>query len=121
MSQNFLLDAQQATSWEAAWRIVGERGTLTWDGEGDMRAEAASGPDALFPKTAALQIPGLDPADRIGGHLGVIQDFIQAIATGTPPETAAAENIKSLGMVLGAIKGAETGYVVDLTIGADRP
>jgi len=108
------------TSWEAAWRIVGERGTLTWDGEGDMRAEVASGPDALFSKTAALQIPGLDPADRIGGHLGVIQDFVQAIATGTPPETAGAENIKSLGMVLGAIESAMTGQAVDLTTGAYR-
>ena len=109
------------TSWDAAWRIVGERGTLTWDGEGDMRAEVVSGPDALFAKTATVAIPELDSADRVGGHLGVIQDFIQAIATGTPPETAGAENIKSLGMVLGAIGSAETGQTVDLTTGAYRP
>ena len=108
------------TSWEAAWRIVGERGTLTWDGEGDMRTEVVSGPDALFARTSALEIPELDPADRVGGHLGVIQDFVQAIATGAPPETAGAENIKSLGMVLGAIESAETGRAIDLTTGAYR-
>ena len=30
------------TSWEAAWRIVGTRGTVTWDGEEGFRAERAT-------------------------------------------------------------------------------
>jgi predicted dehydrogenase len=100
------------TSWESAWRIVGTRGTLVWDGEDDIRAEIATGADALFQKTAPIEIPPLDPADRIGGHLGIIQDFLAAVRTGMPPETAGSENIKSLAMVFGAIESADTGRTV---------
>jgi len=104
------------TSWESSWRIVGTRGTLLWDGADDIRAEIASGP-GFFSETTALMIPPLDPADRVGGHLGVIQDFLRAIETGTPPETRGDENIRSLAMVFGAIESAETGRVIDLTQG----
>ena len=48
------------TSWESAWRIVGTRGALTWDGEEDMRAEIATGPDALFQKTEPVPRPHVE-------------------------------------------------------------
>jgi len=51
----------------------------------------------------------------VGGHRGVIEDFIQAIRTGQPPETTGSENIKSLAMVAGAIESAETGQLVHIT------
>jgi predicted dehydrogenase len=54
-------------------------------------------------------VPPLDPADRIGGHRGVIEDFVASIRSGRPPETTGSENIKSLAMVFGAIESAETG------------
>ena len=37
------------TSWEAAWRIVGERGSLVWDGFDAIRAEAVDGERARRP------------------------------------------------------------------------
>ncbi|MFC3324030.1 Gfo/Idh/MocA family protein [Mesorhizobium cantuariense] len=98
------------TSWESAWRIVAERGSLIWDGNDDLRAEVVvSGRDGLIDKTQPIDVPPLDASDRIGGHLGIIQDFIRAIETGTEPETRGADNIKSLAMVFGAIESAETG------------
>jgi predicted dehydrogenase len=96
------------TSWESAWRITGTRGTLLWDGEDGIRAEVACGPGFLA-ACESVAVPSLDPADRIGGHRGVIEDFVAAIRSGRPPETAGAENIKSLAMVLGAIESAESG------------
>jgi predicted dehydrogenase len=98
------------TSWESAWRITGTLGTLLWDGEEDIRAEVATkrGP-GLFSACEAVTVPPLDARDRVGGHRGIIEDFVQAIRTGQPPETAGAENIKSLAMVFGAIESAETG------------
>ena len=45
-----------------------------------------------------------------------MQDFIAAIENGAEPETAGADNIKSLAMVLGAIESAETGRRVAITI-----
>ncbi|RUU51125.1 Gfo/Idh/MocA family oxidoreductase, partial [Mesorhizobium sp. M2C.T.Ca.TU.002.02.1.1] len=98
------------TSWEGSWRIVAERGSLLWDGHDGLKAEVvASGRDGIIDKTEAIQVPALDPADRVGGHLGIIQDFMRAIETGTEPETRGADNIKSLAMVFGAIESAESG------------
>lgn len=98
------------TSWESTWRIVAERGSLIWDGNDALKAEVVvPGRDGLFDKIEAIEVPPLDPADRIGGHLGIIQDFMRAIETGTEPETRGADNIKSLAMVFGAIESAETG------------
>ena len=98
------------TSWEGSWRIVAERGSLLWDGHDGLKAEVvASGRDGIIDKTQPIEVPLLDPADRVGGHLGIIQDFMRAVETGTEPETHGADNIKSLAMVFGAIESAETG------------
>lgn len=98
------------TSWEGSWRIVAERGSVLWDGHDDLKAEAVLPVrDGLFDKTEPVDVPPLDPADRIDGHLGIIRDFMYAVETGTEPETRGSDNIKSLAMVFGAIESAETG------------
>ncbi len=105
------------TSWESAWRIVGTKGTLTWDGHDDIRAEIATGAsNGLFSEVAAVEIPPLDPSDRTGGHLGLIQDFIAATRGGPEPETVGHQNIRSLAMVFGAIESATSGRRVDIRI-----
>ena len=104
------------SSWEGSWRIVAERGSLVWDGNDELKAEVTRPVrDGLFDRTEPIAVPALDPADRIGGHLGIIQDFIRAIETGTEPETRGADNIKSLAMVFGAIESAETGRRVAIS------
>ncbi|RUV89902.1 Gfo/Idh/MocA family oxidoreductase [Mesorhizobium sp. M1A.F.Ca.IN.022.07.1.1] len=98
------------TSWEGSWRIVAERGSLLWDGHDGLKAEVvASGRDGIIDKTQSIEVPALDASDRVDGHLGIIQDFMRAIETGTEPETRGTDNIKSLAMVFGAIESAETG------------
>ena len=105
------------TSWESAWRVVGTRGSLTWDGFDVLHAERRTGTrDGLFDTVEAIEVPPLDPVDRIGGHLGVIQDFVAAVRDGTTPETCGADNLKSLAMVFGAIESAETGRRVPIRI-----
>jgi predicted dehydrogenase len=102
------------TSWESAWRIVGERGTLLWDGEDDLRAEGVSSTGGFFSETEAVAVPPLDPRDRIGGHLGVMKDFVAGVRERSEPETVGHENIKSLAMVFGAIASAESGRRVEI-------
>jgi predicted dehydrogenase len=52
-----------ATSWTGAWRVVGEHGTATWDGEeADPR-----------------------PPDRFLGLEGALADFVDALRTGAAP------------------------------------
>ena len=104
------------TSWEGSWRIVAEHGSLTWDGHDDLKAEVVLPVrEGLFDKTEPIVVPPLDPADRVDGHLGIIQDFMHAIETGTQPETRGADNIKSLAMVFGAIESAQTGRRVAIS------
>jgi predicted dehydrogenase len=106
-----------ATSWECAWRFVGAKGALTWDGHNDIRVEVGGGKRAgLFAEVARIEIPSLDPADKIGGHLGVMKDFIAAVRGGPVPETIGSDNIKSLRMALGAIQSAEQGRRVDILL-----
>lgn len=106
------------TSWESTWRITGTLGSILWDGADDIRAERSLPHVAgtLLPDTQAIEIPALDPADRIGGHLGVITDFLMATRGGPVPETVGKENIKSLAMVLGAIGSSAAGRRVEIII-----
>lgn len=106
------------TSWESAWRITGTEASILWDGADDIRAERAlpRATNQLLPDTQAIEIPALDPADRIGGHLGVITDFLTATRGGPVPETVGRENIKSLAMVLGAIDSVGQGRRVEIVI-----
>jgi predicted dehydrogenase len=103
------------TSWESAWRIVGDKGSLTWDGYEGIRAEVrAEGREGLFDKVKEVAVPPLDAGDRIGGHLGVIQDFLAAVESGEAPETRGTDNIMSLAMVFGAIESSESGRYVEI-------
>jgi predicted dehydrogenase len=105
------------TSWESQWRIICERGTLVWDGFDGIQAEVATGQrDGLFDVMAPIDIPALDPRDRIGGHVGVIEDFMRAVTDGNAPETSGSDNIKSLAMVFGAIESAKSGHTVKIAV-----
>ncbi len=106
------------TSWESAWRIVGTKGSIVWDGYDCIRAEAVHPhqPGQFLSEVTTIEIPPLDPADRVGGHLGVMQEFIAATRGGPRPETVGRENIQSLAMVFGAIDSAESGRRIEITI-----
>ena len=106
------------TSWEASWRIVCTYGTLVWDGFADIRAETVDGArrEGLFDVPRPVAVPPPDPADHVDGHLGVMRDFVAAIRSGRPPETAGADNLRSLGMVFAAIESAERGVPVRIEV-----
>lgn len=97
------------TNWEGAWRVIGAKGTLTWDGDEDFRAERPIGSDGLIREVEAIEVPPLDSNDAIGGHAGVIRDFVDAVRAGREPETVSHENIKSLAMCFAAIESAASG------------
>jgi predicted dehydrogenase len=106
------------TSWDSDWRIVGTRGSILWDGDEEIRADIAS--ERGEPGQRVLRamdpivVPPLWPEDRIGGHLGVMQDFVSAVVDGGEPETRGEDNIQSLAMVFAAIESAETGRRIEI-------
>lgn len=97
------------TTWECDWRAVGSKGSLLWDGGKNIRAESVSAGGDFIAKCEPVVIPEWDKPEMTGGHEGQIRDFILCVRTGRIPETTVEDNIKSLAMVFGAIKSAETG------------
>ncbi len=104
----------ERTSWESAWRIVGTRGMLTWDGDETFKAAVAGPEEGLLRGFEPVEIPQPLRAEETHGHASVIADFLAAIRTGQRPETTGEDNIRSLAMVFGAIESARNGRVVDL-------
>ncbi|MDF2726394.1 MAG: oxidoreductase [Paenibacillus sp.] len=101
------------TSWEASWRVTGERGTAIWDGHGEPYAEIVAGGD----QTGKF----IRPYERIEGarvemgntfHHGCLDEMFASLAEGRKPETDCSDNIYSMAMVLAALESAKTGRKV---------
>ncbi|HEY1478163.1 MAG TPA: Gfo/Idh/MocA family oxidoreductase [Chthoniobacterales bacterium] len=100
------------TSWNSAWRIIGTKGTILWDGLEEIRGEYATKPNGLFYETESF-VPTEEPDSReTRGHLSVMAQFLRNVTEGVPAETRSADNIHSLAMVLGAIESANRGQRV---------
>jgi predicted dehydrogenase len=100
------------SSWEADWRVVGRRGSLTWDGGSDFRAQSVAEAGGFRSTVQDLAVPPYEEPGKSGGHVGLMREFVQCIRSGTAPETVCADNIKSLAMVFGAIESAAQGRCV---------
>lgn len=101
------------TSWESEWRITGSRGTAIWDGR--------SQPFAEIPADQAESAELIGPCQRVEaaeyplrheGHAGCLDEMFEALLTGRPAETSAADNRHSLAMVIAAIASARLGQRV---------
>lgn len=104
------------TSWESAWRVVGSKGTLIWDGEDRFEANVAADGTGLLRAPKAVDVPKPEDLDQTHGHASVLADFLDAIEQGRAPETASNDNIKSLAMVFAAIESAKTRQRVTISV-----
>lgn len=102
------------TSWECDWRVIGEKGSVKWDGGNSFQAQVVAEKGGFFSKWRDVEIPPHDPEGKVNGHEGLIKEFIQCVKTGGTPETVCTDNIKSLAMVFGAIQSAELKKAVDI-------
>ena len=98
------------TSWNGDWELVGERARATWTGGLN---DALRGTDTLerygSPPTR-VALPRLPAIDRVG----VLDELRLAVAEGRPPECSAADNVKSLAVVLALARSAEQARPVRL-------
>ncbi|WNR42124.1 Gfo/Idh/MocA family oxidoreductase [Paenibacillus roseipurpureus] len=105
------------TSWEADWRVTGEKGTALWDGAHAPYAEvvAADGDQAgKFLREFTRVDADVNWGGR-SGHAGCMDEMFAALAEGRRAETDCRDNIRSMAMVLGALESAKLGQKVDLT------
>jgi len=103
------------TTWECDWRVIGTKGSVTWDGAEAFSAQIVSETGGFRSEYLDATVPPLEPSDRIGAHAGQIADFCDCVRTGRLPETAGADNIKSLAMVFSAIQSAAQGREIACT------
>lgn len=104
-----------ATSWNGVWRIIGSKGTLVWDGEDRVSVETLAKPaEGFLPKVDTFTPSIPEYPDEEEGHTSLIREFVRCIRSGEKPETAAEDNIHSLGMVFGAIQSSRNQTWVDL-------
>ncbi|OQA86995.1 MAG: putative oxidoreductase YcjS [Lentisphaerae bacterium ADurb.Bin242] len=94
------------TSWECDWRAVGTSGTVLWR-QNRVSGESIVRSGGKTRECAALAIPEVHLSCT--GHAGVIDEFLRCVRTGARPQTSGDDNIRSLAMVEGAIRSAETG------------
>jgi predicted dehydrogenase len=104
------------TTWESNWRFIGTEGSAVWDGADDFRAEKVVGREGFTYPKAPVGLPEPSDEDRVGGHQGLIADFLDCVRTGRSPETSAADNIKSLAMCFAAAESADAGRRVEIRI-----
>ena len=102
------------TSWESHWHVIGERGSVTWDGADGYRAQVVAGEGGFFSDWEDVDVPPFAEPGKVGGHDGAIREFVASVRTGQIPETICTDNIKSLAMVFGAVESAETGRRVQV-------
>ncbi len=105
-----------STSWESQWRLVGTRGSVTWDGGQGVAIQQVKKTGAFFSEMRDQPLPALRRSDRVGGHEGLIREFIDCVRQGTVPETVCTDNIHSLAMVFGAIESARRGRRVAIHV-----
>lgn len=115
MSQDIVLNYRGSwcceglnTTWECDWRIIGDKGCVTWNGGDAIKAQVVAKTGAFFSEMQSIEVPVAMPAGLYGGHKGCIMEFVRCVRDGDTPETAAADNSRSLAMVFGAIRSAET-------------
>jgi predicted dehydrogenase len=102
-----------STSWEGAWRVVGSKGTLIWDGTNTPYAEVL--PLAMVPGAYRNDCVRVEPAiawEGREGHDGCFEEMFAALIEGRKAETDCSDNLNSMAMVFGAIESAKRGVKV---------
>ncbi len=109
------------TPWESAWRIIGTKGSVLWDGATGLRCEVIETPEGFIYPYKKAKVPELEETEMTAWHGSAIEAFVDAVQRGETPETTGAHNIRSLAMVYGAVESSETGRRVNIELDVKEP
>lgn len=97
------------TSWHGDWRLIGERGSITYENDQEAKGERL----VKKPKPGFIhdKEPLLLPKVNINGQdiAGSLNEFLDHLLKGTPVQSETKDNIKSLAMVFAAMKSSRSG------------
>jgi predicted dehydrogenase len=98
------------TSWNGDWEIVGEAGRLLWSGSNEDRGTGEVVLERWGRQPRLVEQRDLEFVEREA----TLQALRAAIEGGEPPETVAADNVRSLAAMLGCVMSIESGEPVDV-------
>jgi len=98
------------TSWNGDWEIVGEAGRLLWRGSLEDRGTGEVVSNRWGGEPLPVEQQDLEFVEREA----TLQALRASIESGEPPETAAADNVRSLAAMLGCVESIESGDGVDV-------
>jgi predicted dehydrogenase len=101
---------ESETSWNGDWEIVGENGRLLWSGDEEDRGTG----EVVFGRWGQEPWPVEQQDLEFVEREATLQALRASIESGGPPETAAADNVRSLAAVLGCATSIERGESVDV-------
>ncbi|MEK4474490.1 Gfo/Idh/MocA family oxidoreductase [Paenibacillus sp. FSL R7-0048] len=104
-----------STSWEASWRVNGEKGTAIWDGHELPYAEVVTAGDQSDKFIRDVKrVNGENVEMSKTFHQGCLDEMFLSLAEQRPAETNCRDNRYSMAMVFGALESAESGRKIDL-------
>ncbi|MFD2613407.1 Gfo/Idh/MocA family protein [Paenibacillus gansuensis] len=104
------------TSWEAEWRVNGEKGTAVWDGRKAPYAEVVAPGSQEGKFIRDFVTVGTEPqAPAFTQHEGCLEEMFAALNEGRRAETDCRDNLLSMAMVFGAIMSAEAGRKIQIS------
>jgi predicted dehydrogenase len=98
------------TSWNGDWEIVGEAGRILWSGSKKDRGTGQVVLERWGEERRLVEQRDLEFVEREA----TLQALRVAIEGSEPPETVAADNVKSLAAMLGCVRSIERGEPVDV-------
>jgi predicted dehydrogenase len=98
------------TSWNGEWEIVGEGGRLFWRGDREDRGTGEVLTQSWGEEPRPVEQETLEFEER----MATLQSLRQAVEGGRRPDTTAADNVKSLAVVIGCVTSIENGDRVDV-------
>ncbi|MCG3199873.1 MAG: 1,5-anhydro-D-fructose reductase [bacterium] len=104
------------TTWESDWRIQTSKGCARWDGGDLLVMQRVLSANGFHSELEQVQMPETLIADKAGGHIGVVREFLDCVRAGATPETTCEDNIWSLAMVLAAVESSERGERVEISV-----
>lgn len=91
------------TGWNGTIRFFGSEGTLSLEND-----------RIFFDNTSGTREEILFPRYETDGRVFVLREFVKAIQSGTVPENALSDNIKTFALACAAIESAQRGDTVEL-------
>ncbi|WP_066192210.1 Gfo/Idh/MocA family protein [Gracilibacillus timonensis] len=102
------------TSWNGDWRIIGTKGTATWDGFDKVEAEVVQEKKDMqfLREMERYSLPNSWQGRE--SHFGCLDEMFAALDQERSAETSCFDNIESMKMVFAAMESIETGKKVNL-------